>query len=213
MKIAKSQTPTRRIIRHIKPRRRLHETVIVEKVEEVSPEQEKIEENTGGFFALTEIHNKNQISPNRRNIIDLPPVKIAPKKSNENMDFSDLSPKYIIEKINESVKNGEKVRFKGIGLESTEYYKKYLENQQEKEKHEKNKQLAEQYFKSIRNIRRPNEHVQSFNRIKAQLNKLAERKNKSFVVVLENNMDSAFQRMDRELNRGTAYAKYSPDFP
>eukprot|EP01022_Parablepharisma_sp_SALTPOND_P005148 TRINITY_DN121800_c0_g1_i1.p2 TRINITY_DN121800_c0_g1~~TRINITY_DN121800_c0_g1_i1.p2 ORF type:complete len:254 (-),score=31.02 TRINITY_DN121800_c0_g1_i1:103-864(-) len=199
-KMARSWTPAARLSPPKFKRR-----VKVEKIEEENEQEEK-----GGFFALTEL-NANP----KKNLTELPPLKVSPKKIAEDTenDFWKLSPRCIIEKINESVKNGEKVRFKGIGLESTLYYRKYMSDKSAEERHEKNKASAEQYFKSVKNVRRANEHVLSFNRIKAQLQKLADKKSSSFMVVLESNLDTAFKRMDRDLNRVTAYAKYSSDFP
>ena len=204
-KLARSSTPAMRLSI---PKRKLRRNTIVKKVVE---EDEKVDDaKAGGLFALTEVN------PNAKKVAaELPPVspsKGAQKKDEEN-DFWKLSPRCILDKINESIRNGEKVRFKGIGLEATHYYKKYMMDRSVQEKHEKNKVLAEEYFKAVKCIKRPNEHVKSFNRIKEQLQKIADRKATSFTVILESNLENAFKLMNRDLNRVTAYAKYNPNFP
>eukprot|EP00826_Nyctotherus_ovalis_P037401 TRINITY_DN3406_c0_g1_i7.p1 TRINITY_DN3406_c0_g1~~TRINITY_DN3406_c0_g1_i7.p1 ORF type:complete len:255 (-),score=96.02 TRINITY_DN3406_c0_g1_i7:152-916(-) len=162
------------------------------------------EEDKGQIFGLTEVIAKPRASLKKL---------IALVKDNSKADFMNLSPRYIVDKIAEAQKRHEKAKFKGIGLESTAYYRKYMSGQEKEEKDKRKSSLQQKYLRSMKVIKRANEHVQSINRIREQMRKVAEKKNSSLVVVLEANLDNAFHKMDQDLNRVTAYAKYSLDFP
>ena len=184
-------------------------------VEEIEEEPDKGDAEVRGVFTLTEV------AVNGRNLQTVPPEtetgKVNPKREKDQPDeestFWKLSPRYIIEKVNDAIKNGTRVHFKGVGLESTSYYKKYMTNQEAEERHERNKQEAERYFRATRIQKRANEHMLSFNRIKDQLRKTTDKKSNSFAVVLESNLENAYGTLQRNVNRANAYQKYSYDIP
>ena len=141
--------------------------------------------------------------------LDIPPSKTVHLNK---ADFATLSPEYIINKINKAQKKNEKIKFKGIGLESTVYYRKYISTNKNTESKGKDMSLPKKYLKIFRTPHETNERAKSFNRIKNQLSKGIQRRTRSFAVVLESNLDRAFNMMNRNLNRVTAYAKYNYNF-
>lgn len=169
------------------------------------------EEDKGQIFGLTEVIAKPRASLKKLVTLSLPSKPLV--RDNSKADFMNLSPRYIVDRIAEAQKRQEKAKFKGIGLESTAYYRKYMSGQGREEKDRRKSSLQQKYLRSMKVIKRANEHVQSINRIREQMRKAAERKSSSLVVVLEANLDNAFHKMDQDLNRVTAYAKYSLDFP
>ena len=171
----------------------------------IEPDEE--DEQNGQIFGLTEVANKKP----KKNLASS--LSVPKETDNKNVDFMSLSPKYIIDTINEAEKKNEKVQFKGIGIESTMYYKRYMSDKKEIKQKSNIETLKEKYIRSVRLTKRPNEHIQSFNRIKEQMQKISEKQNSSFVVAMESNLDNAFKRMEQDLNRVNAYAKYSFDFP
>ncbi len=176
-------------------------------------QQENLDLCAGGLFTLTEVtvNGKKVRSEPEPKLISIPIP--TTKKEEDDGSFWKMSPRCIIEKISEAVRAGEKVRFKGVGLESTVYYKKYMSNTEEEDKKEQNKEFAERYFRAAKGRKRVNEHMVSFNRIKDQLRRTAERKVGNLAVVLESNLDTAYTRLERDLNRVNAYQKYSYDIP
>jgi len=190
---------------HRKPKEKINLKGSLKAAIEVEKEQEAKDQ----IFGLTEVIPKPKVSLKSIKMDSVSPKQLG--RDNSKRDFIDLSARYIVEKIAEAQKKQEKIRFKGIGLESTTYYKKYMQYQeQDKKQYSK---LPHRYLKSMKGMKRTNEHVQSINRIREQMKKLTDKKNSSLIVVLESNLDNAFNKMDQDLNRVTAYAKYSLDFP
>ncbi len=176
-------------------------------------EGEEPREEVGGLFTLTEVRT----APKREPIAK--PLAVHSKKeegeegSSDDGSFRQLSPRAIIERVNNAAKSGEKAHFKGIGLESTRYYKLYMSNQKEEEVHEQRKQEAERYFKNLLPKRRVNEHMLSFNRIKDLLTRSAARKAPTLGVVLKANLDDAYRHLQNDFERVNAYQKYSYNIP
>eukprot|EP00826_Nyctotherus_ovalis_P024223 TRINITY_DN18761_c0_g1_i1.p1 TRINITY_DN18761_c0_g1~~TRINITY_DN18761_c0_g1_i1.p1 ORF type:complete len:220 (-),score=53.71 TRINITY_DN18761_c0_g1_i1:144-803(-) len=171
----------------------------------VNIEPEEVEERDQ-IFNLTAIGNAQKIKRVSSNNLLHKPVNASKG------DFASLSPNCIIEKINEAQKKNERPKFKGVGLESTVYYKKYMSERRVIDVKDRVTPLPEKYLKAFRTPHQANERTKSFNRIKQQLGKSSQKRSRSFVAVLESNLDRAFNLMNRDINRVTAYAKYNQDF-
>ena len=124
------------------------------------------------------------------------------------MEFGNLSPAYILNRINEAQKKNKKIKFKGIGIESTLYYNKYML----KDDNKRGKTaLPEKCLKVFHKSSLPSEHVKSVNRINKHFKKVAIKRGYNFPEVLESGLDNAFKMMARNSNKMASCIKYQVD--
>ena len=146
-------------------------------------------------------------SPRRIQIDSISPKLL--RRDNSKIDFANLSPKYIVEKFEEAELMNRRIRFKGIGIESTLYYNKYMQNKKNKKNTDKIHRLPEEYVRRVKFKKRTNERLESFNRIRDRLITMSEKKPMNLSMMLSMNLNNAFAKLDR----ASAYAKYNADFP
>ena len=82
--------------------------------------------------------------------------------------FTNLSTKYIVNKINDAQKSNKKIIFKGVGLESTLYYKKYMMENELTKRH------ISLPLKSQRLYKKEKEYLKVLKRIHNLINTLIE---------------------------------------
>ena len=123
-------------------------------------------------------------------------------------DFSSLSPRCIVEEFDRLTRNNQKVTFAGVGLQHTIYFKQYMTYH--KEKIDPKKRLAMAYLNSIKANNKVSEHAKSVNRIKRQMIRVSN--DPAVMISLEEDLDNAYSKVNKDMRRATAYSRSDRSF-